>query len=85
MRDLIGRIPTKECNVAKRVYFSELVRCRDCQQTVPVGIEVITFKNVGESKEVLKHEYYCRAHGVDYVTKAQNLPMKYNPQGRKVA
>jgi hypothetical protein len=85
MRDLIGKIPTKERHVTKKVYFSELVRCRDCQQTVPMGIEVITFKAVGDSKEVLKHEYYCRAHGVEYVAKVQNLPMISNAQGRKVA
>jgi len=85
MRDLIGKIPTKEPNVTKRVYFSELVRCRECQQTVPIGIEVITVKNVGESKEVLKHEYYCRAHGADSVTRVQNLPMRSNAQKQKVA
>jgi hypothetical protein len=85
MRELIGKIPTKERDVSKKVYFSELVRCRDCQRTAPLGIEVITLKNLGESKQVLKHEYYCRAHGAEHVMKAQSLPITSNAGERKVA
>jgi hypothetical protein len=80
MRDLIGKISTKEHDVTKKVYFSDLIRCRCCQQTVPVGIEVVTLRSVGDSKEVLKHEYYCRAHGFDYEMRAQTLPVKLRSQ-----
>jgi hypothetical protein len=44
MRELIGKIPTKDPNVTEVVYLAEMVRCLDCEQTVPVGIEVVTVK-----------------------------------------
>ena len=47
MRELIGRIPTKDSNVTKEVYLSELIRCRNCERTVPVGVEVVTVKGAG--------------------------------------
>ena len=39
MRDLMGKIPTKEPDVTEEIYLSELVRCGECERTVPVGIE----------------------------------------------
>jgi hypothetical protein len=77
MRELLGKIPTKDPNIGQNVYLSEIVRCQECHKTVPVGIEVVTIKNVGDSKKVLKHEYYCRghafdAHGVDYESKVRS-------------
>jgi hypothetical protein len=35
MRELIGKIPTKDPNVTEVVYLAEMVRCLDCEQTVP--------------------------------------------------
>jgi len=76
MRELIGKIPTKDPNITEVVYLSEIVRCRECQKTVPMGIEVVTVKKNGESKEVLRSVCYCRIHGLDYETKAQSLPIR---------
>ena len=75
VRDLMGKIPTKEPDVTEEIYLSELVRCGECERTVPVGIEVVTIRKSGESRKVLKHGYYCRAHGLDYETRAQSLPI----------
>ena len=38
MRELIGKIPTKDPNITEVVYLTEIVRCLDCQQNVPMGI-----------------------------------------------
>ncbi len=70
MRQLIGKIAIKHRNVTEEVYFSEHVRCQNCQTTVPVGIEVITVTKEGTSKKVIKHGWYCRAHGADYASRA---------------
>jgi hypothetical protein len=40
MRELIKKIPTKDPNITEVVYLSEIVRCLECEQTVPMGIEV---------------------------------------------
>lgn len=74
MRELMGKIPTKDPDVSQNVYLSETVRCQQCNKTVPVGIEVIMIKTTGDDKKVLKHDYYCRAHafdshGVDFESK----------------
>jgi hypothetical protein len=80
MRELIGKIPTKDPNITEVVYLTEIVRCLDCQQTVPMGIEVVTVKKSEKSKEVVRHVCYCRAHGLDYETKAQSLPIRPCPK-----
>ncbi len=77
MRELLGKLPTKNPNISQNVYLSETVRCQECHKTAPVGIEVIMIEKVGESKKVLKHEYYCRAHafdahGIDYESKLRS-------------
>jgi hypothetical protein len=82
MRELIGKIPTKDVNVAEYVYLSEVVRCHECQRTVPIGIEVVMVKKDGASKKVLSHGYYCRAHGHDYEITAQSVPMRPRAQHR---
>jgi hypothetical protein len=74
MRELMGKIPTKNPDISQNVYLSETILCQECKKTVPVGIEVVTIKRVGESRKVLKHEYYCRPHafdssGVEYESK----------------
>jgi len=76
MRELIGKIRTKDPSVTEEVYFSELIRCQECEKTVPIGIEVITVRRDKESRKVLKHGYFCRAHGVDYETTLQSLPIR---------
>ena len=76
MRELIGKIPTKDPNITEVVYLAEIVLCLECQQTVPVGIEVVTVKKSGKSKQVVRHVCYCRGHGFDYETKAQSLPIR---------
>jgi hypothetical protein len=82
MRELIGKIPTKDPNITEVVYRTEIVRCLECQQTVPMGIEVVTVNKSGESKKVLRHVCYCRGHGFDYETKAQTLPMRTHAQSQ---
>ena len=64
MRELIGNMSTKDPNVTEEVYLSDLIRCRQCQRTVPIGIEVVTVKRDGVFKKVLSHGYYCRAHAL---------------------
>ena len=76
MRELIGKIPTKDPNIIEVVYLTEMVRCLECQQTVPMGIEVVTVKKSGKSRKAVRHVCYCRGHGFDYETKAQNLPIR---------
>ena len=71
MRELIGKIPTKDPNLTEVVYLTEMVRCLECQQTVPMGIEVVTVKKSGKSRKAVRHVCYCRGHGFDYETKAQ--------------
>jgi len=63
MRELIGKIPTKDSSITEVVYLREMVRCLECQQTVPMGIEIVTVKKIGEARQVISHQYYCRAHG----------------------
>src|SRR5690242_17610213 len=48
MRELIGKIPDKDPNITEVVYLSEIVRCLECEQTVPMGIEVVTVKKPRE-------------------------------------
>ena len=76
MRELIGRMRTKDPSVTEEVYLTELVRCQECEQTVPIGIEVVTVKRDKNFRKVLRHGYYCRAHGHDYETDVQNRPMR---------
>jgi hypothetical protein len=76
MRELIGKIRTKDPGVIEEVYLSELVRCQECEQTVPIGIEVVTVKRDQKPRKVLHHGYYCRAHGHDHETRVQSLPMR---------
>ena len=52
MRELVGKIPTKDPNITEVVYLSEIVRCLECHQTVPVGIEVVTVKRSGEARRL---------------------------------
>jgi hypothetical protein len=68
MRELIGTKLTADPGVIKSVYRSELVYCCECRKTVPVGIEVITTKKDRDSQTVLRHENYCRLHGMEYET-----------------
>ena len=63
MRQLIEKLTFKRRGVTDEVYLSENIRCQECQRTVPVGIEVITVQNAGGKRKVIKHRYYCRAHG----------------------
>ncbi len=76
MRELIGKIPTRDPNVTEVVYRTEIVRCLACQHTVPVGIEVVTVQKNGGSKKVLRHVCYCRGHGLDFETKAHSRPIR---------
>jgi hypothetical protein len=71
MRQLIGKVPTKDRNVVEEVYLSEQVRCRDCLKTVPLGIEVVTVEKQEKSKKILRRTFFCRAHGSDYVSRAE--------------
>jgi hypothetical protein len=82
MRELIGKIPTKDPNITEVVYRTEIVRCLACQQTVPMGIEVVTVQKSGEARKVLRHVCYCRGHGFDYETKAQSLPIRPHAQSQ---
>ena len=70
MRQRIGSISFKHRNVTEEIYLSENVRCQHCQTTAPMGVEVVTVRKEGASKKVIKHGWYCRAHGADFVTRA---------------
>ena len=80
MRELIGKIPTKDPNITYVVYLSELVRCLECEQQW--HIEVVAVKKSGDSKKVLWHVCHCRIHGLDYETKAKSLPMRPHAQSK---
>ena len=80
MRELIGKISTKDPNITEVVYLAEMVRCLECEQTVPMGIEVVTVKKSEESKQVVRHVCYCRGHGFDYETRAQSPPIRRHGQ-----
>ena len=82
MRELVGKIPTKDPNIVEVVYRAEIVRCLECQKTVPMGIEVVTVQKSGESKKVLRHVCYCRGHGFDYETKAHSRPIRRHAQSQ---
>ena len=82
MRELIGKIYTKDPSISEKVYFAEMVRCLECQQTVPMGIEVVTVQKSGESKKVLRHVCYCRGHGFDYESKAHSRPIRPHAQSQ---
>jgi hypothetical protein len=72
MRQLIGKIPIKGRVVVEEVYLSEQIRCRECQTTVPIGVEVVTVQKDGESKKkILKRTWYCRSHAGDYESRAR--------------
>lgn len=76
MRELVGKIATKDPNVTEVVYLAEIVRCIECQKTAPVGIEVVTVKKSGESRKTIRHVCYCRGHGFDYEEKAKARPIQ---------
>ena len=67
MRQLLGKIQHR--GVTEEVYLAETVRCQDCQVTVPMGIEVVTVRKEGKIRKVIKHFWYCRGHGSNYVTR----------------
>ena len=70
MRQLIGKIPVT-AKVIEEVYLSEQVRCRECQKTVPIGVEVVAIEKGTRPKKVLKRAYYCRSHAGDYELRAR--------------
>ena len=70
MRELVGKIPTKDPNITEVVYLSEM----------PVGIEVVTVERNDDSKKVIRRVCYCRGHGFGYETKAQSLPIRPHAQ-----
>ena len=76
MRELIGKIPTKDPAITEVVYLADMVRCLECEQTRPVGIEVVTVKKNGDARKILRHVCYCRGHGLDYERKAQSRPIR---------
>jgi hypothetical protein len=82
MRELIGKIPTKDPSITEVVYRTEIVRCLACQRTVPMGIEVVIVQKSGGARKVLRHVCYCRAHGLDYETKAHSLPIRPHTQSQ---
>ncbi len=71
MRQFIGKLPTKERGVVDEIYIAETVRCRDCQKTSPMGIEVVTVKKQGKNKIILRRAFFCRVHGAEYHSRAQ--------------
>ena len=70
MRQLIGKIGVKR-GIVEEVYLSETVRCRECQKTVPIGVEVVRVQKDGPSKKVVKRAFYCRSHAGDYKSRAR--------------
>ena len=70
MRQLIGKIPVTS-KVIEEVYLSEQVRCRECQKTVPIGVEVVAIEKGTRPKKVIKRANYCRSHAGDYESRAR--------------
>jgi hypothetical protein len=70
MRQLIGKIPIRG-KMIEEVYLSEQVRCRECQKTVPIGVEVVTVEKDIRPKKVVKRAFYCRSHAGDYESRAR--------------
>ena len=83
MRELMGKIPTKDPNVTEVIYLSEIIRCLECQRTVPMGIEVVTVRKIGDSKKVLRRQCFCRAHGHDYEMRVQGPAIRPHAQHRR--
>jgi hypothetical protein len=50
MRELIGKIPAKNSSITEVVYLSEMVRRLECQQTMLMGIEIVTVKKIGGTR-----------------------------------
>jgi hypothetical protein len=71
MRQLIGRLPSKERGAVDENYLAEHVRCRECQRTSPMGIEPVTVQKAGTTKKILRRAFFCRAHGAEYQGRAQ--------------
>jgi hypothetical protein len=71
MRQLIGRLPSKERGAVDEIYLAEHVRCRECQRTSPMGLEVVTVQKTGTTKKILRRAFFCRAHGAEYQSRAQ--------------
>jgi len=71
MRQLIGKLPSKERGAVDEIYLVEHVRCRECQRTSPMGIEVVTVQKAGTTKKILRRAFFCRAHGAEYQSRAQ--------------
>ncbi len=69
MRQLLGKIRTKDPGVTERVFLVEIVRCSECQRTVPMGIEVVTTRQEEKGEKILRHAWYCRDHGLLYEEK----------------
>ena len=65
MRQLIGKIAVK-ARIVEEVYLSEQVRCRECQKTVPIGVEVVTVVKDIRPKKILRRAFYCRPHAGEY-------------------
>lgn len=82
MRELIGTKRTNDPAVSTSVYRSDLIYCRDCKKTVPVGIEVITSRQERDSKTVLRHEYYCRVHGMEYESMTHRRLVDEGPKSK---
>jgi hypothetical protein len=70
MRQLIGKIGVKR-GIVEEVYLSETVRCRECQKTVPIGVEVVTVQKGGPVKKVVKRAFYCRSQAGGYESRAR--------------
>ena len=70
MRQLLGRIRAGR-DVIEEVYLSEQVRCRECQKTVPLGIEVVAVQKQSTPKKILRRTAYCRSHAGDYEARAR--------------
>ena len=68
MRELIGTRNGGELGITTTVYRSELIYCRECRKTVPIGIEVITTRQEKNAQTVLRHQYLCRLHGMEFET-----------------
>jgi|ERR1041384_2655928 len=76
MRELVGKLATKDPNVTEVVYLAEVVRCLECEKTAPIGIEVVTIRKTIESRKTIRHVCYCRAHGFEYEEKAKAAPIR---------
>ena len=80
MRELIGKIQTRDPAITEVVYLTEMVRCLESSRRGRWASRWSRSRKVEKSRKILRHVCYCRGHGFDYERKAQSQPIR--PHGQ---